>query len=90
MAVAADTRSRPLSIIANDYDLAMDFYTGPLRPLGLKLVYDSMDNNKDPSFGPWTLSYGPDERQELVDVFEYGDEAHAPCRGRRIAFNAPS
>jgi hypothetical protein len=37
-----------------------------------------------------TLGYGPDEDNEIVNIFEHGDEAHTPGRGCHIAFNASS
>ncbi|KAH8903039.1 Glyoxalase/Bleomycin resistance protein/Dihydroxybiphenyl dioxygenase [Coniochaeta sp. PMI_546] len=76
-----------ISIGVKDYDRAKIFYSA-LKPLGLKLVYDSEADG--PSSRIRTLGYGPDETQELLNIFEYGDEAHAPGRGCHVAFNAPT
>ncbi len=75
-----------ISIGVRDYDAAESFYTAVLAPLGLHLVYKS----KPGSSSPRTLGYGPDEEHEIVNIFEYGDEAHAPGRGFHVAFNAPT
>lgn len=83
--------SRPLlghiSFGVKDYDRAKIFFSA-LRCLGLKLVYDSEE--KGPSSGTRTLGYGPDAEHELLNIFEYGEQAHAPGRGCHVAFNAPS
>ncbi|OIW25328.1 hypothetical protein CONLIGDRAFT_691254 [Coniochaeta ligniaria NRRL 30616] len=76
-----------ISIGVKDYDSAKMFYSA-LRPLGLSLVYDS--EAEGPSSGTRTLGYGPDKTQELLNIFEYGSEAHAPGRGSHVAFNAAS
>jgi catechol 2,3-dioxygenase-like lactoylglutathione lyase family enzyme len=78
-----------ISIGVKDYDSAKAFYTAALRPLGLQLVYDSAEI-KGAEYKPRTLGYGPDETRELLNIFEYGGEAHAPGRGCHVAFNAPS
>lgn len=76
-----------LSIGVKDYHTAKVFYSA-LRPLGLNQVYDS--EAECPSSGTRILGYGPDKTQELLNIFEYGDEAKPPGRGCHIAFNAPS
>jgi len=73
------------SIGVRDCDVSETFYTSVLAPLGLHLVYKSK-----PGDSPRTLGYGPDEDHELVNVFEYHHEAHAPGVGFHFAFNARS
>jgi catechol 2,3-dioxygenase-like lactoylglutathione lyase family enzyme len=82
---------RPLghiSIGVRDYDVSKVFYAAVLAPLGLHLVYDS--HVQAPGKSPRTLGFGPDADHEMVNIFEYGDEAHAPGAGSHIAFNAPT
>lgn len=83
---------RPLghmSIGVRSYEISKSFFTAVLEPLGLRLVYDS--EAKGPSSKePRTLGYGPDEDHELLNIFEYGDEAAPPGKGCHIAFNAPT
>ncbi|KAJ9152256.1 hypothetical protein NKR19_g4617 [Coniochaeta hoffmannii] len=76
-----------LSIGVKDYDIAKSFFLA-FRPLGMHLVYDS--EAAEPGSGIRTLGYGPDKTQELLNIFEYGDEAQPPGRGSHVAFNAPS
>jgi len=76
-----------LSIGVKDYETARRFFLA-LRPLGMHLVYDS--EAAEPGSGIRTLGYGPDKTQELLNIFEYGDEAQPPGRGSHVAFNAPS
>lgn len=76
-----------ISLGVKDYDRAKIFFSA-LRCLGLKLVYDSEE--KGPSSGTRILGYGPDAVHELLNIFEYGEQAHAPGRGCHVAFNAPS
>ncbi|KAB5566788.1 hypothetical protein GE09DRAFT_1108225 [Coniochaeta sp. 2T2.1] len=77
-----------ISIGVKDYHTARLFYSGALEPLGLHLVYISEDPGRSSIIR--TLGYGPDEDTELLNIFEYGEEAHAPGRGCHIAFNAPN
>jgi catechol 2,3-dioxygenase-like lactoylglutathione lyase family enzyme len=76
-----------LSIGVADYTTAKHFYSA-LKCLGMDLVYDSEANG--PSCRTRTLGYGQHEVNELLNIFEYGDEARPPGRGCHIAFNAPS
>jgi len=85
---ATPTHDRPLghiSIGVRNYEVAKAFYTAALAPLGLRLVYDSGANTAK---SPRTLGYGPDEDHELVNLFEYKEEASPPGRGCHVAFNA--
>jgi catechol 2,3-dioxygenase-like lactoylglutathione lyase family enzyme len=83
------THPRPighLSIGVRQYDTAKTFYAAVLAPLGLHLVYDSWA--QDTAKVPRTLGFGPDADHEMVNLFERGDDAHAPGAGSHIAFNA--
>jgi catechol 2,3-dioxygenase-like lactoylglutathione lyase family enzyme len=85
------SHSRPIghiSIGVHDYNVSKAFYTAILAPLGLRLVYDSQAISRTKL--PRTLGYGPSEDQEVINLFEWGQEAHAPGAGSHIAFNAPS
>ncbi|KAB5566754.1 hypothetical protein GE09DRAFT_1108113 [Coniochaeta sp. 2T2.1] len=77
-----------ISIGVTEYGTAKMFYSGALKPLGLDLVYDS--EGPGSSSIVRTLGYGPDEDTELLNIFEYKEEAQAPGRGCHIAFNAPN
>ncbi|KAJ9130759.1 hypothetical protein NKR23_g12034 [Pleurostoma richardsiae] len=89
-----------ISLGVRDYDASKAFYTAALAPLGLRLVYDSESPAEatpaPPAESPEgghrrrTLGFGPDEEHEMINVFEYGDKAHAPGQGSHIAFNAPT
>lgn len=74
-----------ISIGVQSVELSKAFYTAILAPLGLHLVYESA-----PEHGVPTLGYGPDPDYEVVNIFEYGDEASPPGRGSHVAFNAPT
>ncbi|PKS08399.1 hypothetical protein jhhlp_005343 [Lomentospora prolificans] len=74
-----------ISIGVRDIAVAKVFYTAILGPLGLDLVYESPPGRQIPILG-----YGPDPQHEVVNIFQYGDEASAPGKGSHIAFNAPS
>jgi catechol 2,3-dioxygenase-like lactoylglutathione lyase family enzyme len=37
-----------------------------------------------------TLGFGPDAEHELLNIFEFGDEASPPGAGFHLAFNAPT
>jgi catechol 2,3-dioxygenase-like lactoylglutathione lyase family enzyme len=77
-----------ISIGVRNFEKSRKFYSATLSPLGLRLVYE---RHTSPSIsGPRTLGYGPDEENEIITVFEHGNEAHAPGRGCHIAFNASS
>lgn len=94
--------SHPLghvSIGVRNYEIAKRFYSATLPLIGLHLVYDSTETNtEDPSSsgddhhddGPRTLGFGPDEENELLNIFEYGAHASAPGPGSHIAFNTDS
>ncbi|KAK4442634.1 Lactoylglutathione lyase [Podospora aff. communis PSN243] len=90
-----------LSIGVRDYAVSKAFYSAILSPIGLSLVYDSEDPDKggrtplsddDPKKKERTrtLGFGPDADHELLNVFEFGDEAAAPGSGFHLAFNAPT
>ena len=74
-----------ISIGVKDIAVSRPFYTAVLAPLGLHLVYESPPGHESP-----TLGYGPDQSYEVVNIFQYGDEAAPPGRGSHLAFNAPS
>ena len=76
-----------VSMGVRDYVASKTFYTAVLAPLGLKLVYDSEALAKRT---PRILGYGPDEDHELINLFEYGNQASTPGPGCHIAFNAPT
>lgn len=80
--------SRPIghiSIGVSDINAAKLFYSAIFAPLGLSLVFESGRGASVP-----TLGYGPNEDEEVINIFEYGPAAHAPGRGTHIAFNAMS
>lgn len=86
-----------LSIGVKDYAVSKAFYSAILSPLGLFLVYDSEDPSKggsalnansDKKKKIRTLGFGPDTEHELLNIFEFGDEAAAPGSGFHLAFNA--
>lgn len=77
-----------ISIGVRNFEISRKFYSATLSPLGLGLVYESrISPSRSESR---TLGYGPDEDNEIVNIFEHGDEAYAPGRGCHIAFNASS
>jgi catechol 2,3-dioxygenase-like lactoylglutathione lyase family enzyme len=77
------------SIGVLNLEVSKIFYDAVLTALGLRLVYESTPpDGGRPAHKPRTLGYGPDEDHEWVNIFEYGEEAHAPGRGSHIAFNA--
>lgn len=80
------THPRPIghiSIGVTNFDAAKAFYTATLEALGLLLVYEGK-----PTAKRRTLGYGPDEDHEMINIFEYGEDARAPGHGSHIAFNA--
>ncbi|KAK3303615.1 Glyoxalase/Bleomycin resistance protein/Dihydroxybiphenyl dioxygenase [Chaetomium strumarium] len=78
-----------ISIGVRDYDVSKAFYTAVLAPLGMKLVYDSEVSS--PGTGKVrTLGYGIDPEHELLNIFEFGEEAAPPGPGFHLAFNAPT
>jgi catechol 2,3-dioxygenase-like lactoylglutathione lyase family enzyme len=89
-----------LSIGVRDYSVSKAFYSAILHAIGLDLVYDSEDPKKggkapDPNADQSkkkvrTLGFGPDPEHELLNVFEFGDDAAAPGAGFHLAFNAPT
>jgi catechol 2,3-dioxygenase-like lactoylglutathione lyase family enzyme len=88
-----DSHHTPLghiSIGVTDYTSAKTFFTPVLEALGLELVYDNGEDESNRGSKPKMLGYGPSMSQELLNIFEYGDEAHAPGRGCHLAFNAQS
>jgi catechol 2,3-dioxygenase-like lactoylglutathione lyase family enzyme len=87
-----------ISIGVRDYAVSKAFYTAVLAPLGLKLVYDSeapspttsTTKKPKPGGGVRTLGYGRDKEHELLNIFEFGDDAAPPGPGFHLAFNAPT
>ena len=77
-----------LSIGVRNIEISKQFYSATLTPLGLALVYESPSSSSGSK--PRVLGYGPDEENEIVNIFEHGDEAHAPGRGCHLAFDASS
>ncbi|KOC10966.1 hypothetical protein AFLA70_677g000281 [Aspergillus flavus AF70] len=77
-----------ISIGVRNFEISRKFYSATLSPLGLRLVYERRTSPSGSE--PRTLGYGPDEDNEIVNIFEHGDEAHSPGRGCHIAFNASS
>ena len=78
-----------MSIGVRNYEVSKAFYTAVLAPLGLKLVYDSEAPSGKKS-KVRTLGYGPDKDHEVLNVFEFGDDAAPPGPGFHLAFNAPT
>ncbi|KAM5386413.1 hypothetical protein ACJZ2D_000376 [Fusarium nematophilum] len=83
-----------VSIGVKDIGVSKAFYSAILAPLDLRLVYESHPQASDASETSSTkarvLGYGPDEDHELINIFEYPGDAHAPGRGFHLAFNAPN
>jgi catechol 2,3-dioxygenase-like lactoylglutathione lyase family enzyme len=80
-----------ISIGVRNYDTAKAFYTPVLAPLGLKLVYDSEASAPGTKKNKIrTLGYGPSEEHELLNIFEFGDDAAPPGPGFHLAFDAPT
>lgn len=80
-----------VSIGVRNYDVSKAFYTAVLAPLGLKLVYDSEASAPGTTTKKVrTLGFGPNEEHELLNVFEYGEDAAPPGPGFHLAFNAPT
>ncbi|KAK4150638.1 hypothetical protein C8A00DRAFT_46026 [Chaetomidium leptoderma] len=89
MAAAAHNPLGHISIGVRDYEVSKAFYTAVLAPLGLKLVYDSeapVPGTKEVR----TLGYGADPKHELLNIFEFGDDAAPPRPGFHLALNAPT
>ncbi|KAM7190770.1 Glyoxalase/Bleomycin resistance protein/Dihydroxybiphenyl dioxygenase [Naviculisporaceae sp. PSN 640] len=93
-----------LSIGVRDYAVSKAFYTAVLETIGLKLVYDSeaRSDSSPPSSSTTatvsenkknkirTLGYGPDPEHEILNIFEFKDDATPPGPGFHLAFNAPT
>lgn len=79
-----------ISIGVRNYEIAKRFYSATLPLIGLRLVYDSTETTTDDNSGPRTLGFGPDEDNELLNIFEYGAHASAPGPGSHVAFNTDS
>ena len=77
-----------ISIGVRNFEISRKFYSATLAPLGLGLVYERYLSAS--RLEPRTLGFGPDEDNEIVNIFEHGYEAYAPGRGCHIAFNASS
>lgn len=93
-----------ISIGVRDYAVSKAFYTAVLSTIGLQLVYDS-EAVSDPPPPPSsttvtvsenkknkirTLGYGPDAGHEILNIFEFKEDAAPPGAGFHLAFNAPS
>ncbi|KAJ7633490.1 Glyoxalase/Bleomycin resistance protein/Dihydroxybiphenyl dioxygenase [Mycena polygramma] len=86
----AAAHPRPLghvSLGVRDYEVSKAFYTPVLATIGLELVYDSEVPN--PSRGTRMLSYGRNEDEAPLDIFEFANAA-PPGEGFHLAFNAPT
>jgi len=57
-------------------------YTALLKPFDIHLVFDDPVRK--------ILGYGLDADHEVINIFERGEEAHAPGLGTHFAFNAPN
>jgi catechol 2,3-dioxygenase-like lactoylglutathione lyase family enzyme len=93
-----------ISIGVRSYAVSKAFYRAALSPLGLSLVFDSEDPSKGgaapdiTSSSPpsstskkvRTLGFGPDADHEILNIFEFGDDASPPGPGFHLAFNAPT
>lgn len=93
-----------ISIGVRDYNVSKAFYTAVLSTIGLKLVYDSEATPADenPPASPTatvsenkkkktrTLGYGVEVDKELINIFEFGQDASPPGPGFHLAFNAPT
>ncbi len=81
-----------ISIGVRSHEASKAFYTAVLAPLGLALVYDSEASSAGTSKKGKvrTLGYGPDAEHEVLNIFEFGDDAAAPGPGFHLAFNAPT
>ncbi|KAK0615685.1 Glyoxalase/Bleomycin resistance protein/Dihydroxybiphenyl dioxygenase [Bombardia bombarda] len=79
-----------ISIGVRDYDVSKAFYTAVFATIGLHLVYDSEAVVPKNPKKIRTLGFGPDEQHELINIFEFGDDAAPPGAGFHLAFNAPT
>jgi catechol 2,3-dioxygenase-like lactoylglutathione lyase family enzyme len=71
-----------VSFGVRSYETSKKFYTAIFTPLGISLVFDNADRK--------ILGYGFDKKHEVVNIFERGEDAHAPGLGTHLAFNAPN
>jgi catechol 2,3-dioxygenase-like lactoylglutathione lyase family enzyme len=71
-----------ISFGVRSYDASKQFYTEIFKPFGIELVFDDPIRK--------ILGYGLDAQHEVFNVFERGEDAHAPGAGTHFAFNAPS
>ncbi|KAG7286003.1 hypothetical protein NEMBOFW57_008300 [Staphylotrichum longicolle] len=78
-----------ISIGVRDYEVSKAFYSAVLAPLGLNLVYDSEASHPGTK-KVRTLGYGPDPQHELLNIFEFAEDATPPGPGFHLAFNAPT
>lgn len=77
------TPKSPLSHISfgvRSIESSKTFYSATLAPLGLPIVFESKD----------VLGYGPNEDEEVVNIFLLTEESHTPSNGFHLAFNAPT
>jgi catechol 2,3-dioxygenase-like lactoylglutathione lyase family enzyme len=64
------------------YETSKQFYTAILKPFGIELVFDDPVRK--------ISGYGLDAQHEAFNIFERGEEAHAPGAGTHLALNAPN
>ncbi|KAK3333042.1 Glyoxalase/Bleomycin resistance protein/Dihydroxybiphenyl dioxygenase [Cercophora scortea] len=84
-----------ISIGVRNYEASKAFYSAVLSTIGLRLVYDSEAQPKPAATDtttskPRTLGFGVDEAHELLNIFEFADDAWPPGAGFHLAFNAPT
>jgi catechol 2,3-dioxygenase-like lactoylglutathione lyase family enzyme len=80
-----------ISIGVRNYEVSKAFYTAVLGTLGLFLVYDSEAAAPGAKKGGVrTLGFGPDKDHEVLNVFEFGDDAAPPGPGFHLALTAPT
>ncbi|KAK3316022.1 Glyoxalase/Bleomycin resistance protein/Dihydroxybiphenyl dioxygenase [Apodospora peruviana] len=85
-----------ISIGVRDYSVSKAFYSAVFSTIGLHLVYDSEEAAPPSSESASkkkhtrTLGFGADAKHELINIFEFGDQASPPGAGFHLAFNAPS
>jgi catechol 2,3-dioxygenase-like lactoylglutathione lyase family enzyme len=71
-----------VSFGVRSYKTSKQFYTAIFKPFGRELVFDDAVRK--------IMGYGLDAQHEVFNVFERGENAHAPGAGTHLAFNAPS
>jgi hypothetical protein len=71
-----------ISFGVSSHTISKKFYDATFLALSITVIFEDPVRK--------ILGYGPDANTEVVNIFERGDEAHAPGAGTHIAFNAPS